>query len=107
MQQRFVIALALMGSPALLVMDEPTSALDPVIAARTMALLSQYLNTRDSALLLITHDIGLAARHVDRLLVMDDGALVEDATTQKLLESPQTPAAKALSAHRTWLEMPC
>jgi len=107
MQQRFVIAMALIGTPDLLVMDEPTSALDPVVAALTIDLLENYLTQRDTALLLITHDLGLAARRVDRLMVMDAGRIVEDAPTAQMLSSPQTPAARALCAHRNWLELPC
>ena len=107
MQQRFVIAMALIGTPELLVMDEPTSALDPVVAAGTMDLLDIYLSDRDTALLLITHDLGLAARRVDRLMVMDDGHIVEDAATRQFLDAPETQAAKSLCAHRNWLELPC
>ncbi|MEO0766888.1 MAG: ATP-binding cassette domain-containing protein [Pseudomonadota bacterium] len=107
MQQRFVIAMALIGTPDLLVMDEPTSALDPVVAAGTMDLLEDYLRDRQTALLLITHDLGLAARRVSRLMVMDAGQIVEDASTQAFLASPKTRAAKALCAHRNWLELPC
>lgn len=107
MQQRFVIAMALIGTPDLLVMDEPTSALDPVVAAGTMDLLDAYLKDRQTALLLITHDLGLAARRVHRLMVMDDGKIVEDAPTEQFLNAPATHAAKALCAHRNWLELPC
>ncbi|MEL6958464.1 MAG: ATP-binding cassette domain-containing protein [Pseudomonadota bacterium] len=107
MQQRFVIAMALIGTPDLLVMDEPTSALDPVVAARTMDLLDDYLEDRETALLLITHDLGLAARRVSRLMVMDAGRIVENAPTPQFLALPQTQVAKALCAHRNWLELPC
>lgn len=107
MQQRFVIAMALIGTPDLLVMDEPTSALDPVVAAGTMDLLDLYLTDRETALLLITHDLGLAARRVSRLMVMDAGRIVEDAPTARFLSKPQTQAAQALCAHRNWLELPC
>jgi ABC-type glutathione transport system ATPase component len=107
MQQRFVIAMALIGTPDLLVMDEPTSALDPVVAAGTMDLLDLYLTDRETALLLITHDIGLAAWRVSRLMVMHAGRIVEDAPTARFLSAPQTQAAQALCAHRNWLELPC
>lgn len=107
MQQRFVIAMALIGTPDLLVMDEPTSALDPVVAAGTMDLLDLYLTDSETALLLITHDLGLAARRVSRLMVMHAGRIVEDAPTARLLSAPQTQAAQALCAHRNWLELPC
>lgn len=107
MQQRFVIAMALIGTPDLLVMDEPTSALDPVVAAGTMDLLDSYLTDRETALLLITHDLGLAAKRVSRLMVMHAGRIVEDAPTARFLSAPQTQAAQALCAHRNWLELPC
>ena len=106
MQQRFVIAMAFIGQPALIIMDEPTSALDPIIAASTMALLEQQLAGHKTALLLITHDLALAARRVDRLLVIDDGQIVEDAATSVLLASPSSSAARALVAHRSWVVLP-
>ena len=102
MQQRFVIAMALIGTPQLMVLDEPTSALDPVVAARTMDLLDHALETSKTAMLLTTHDLGLAAKRVTRLMVMDAGRIAEDAGTQLLLEAPQSPAAKALVHHRCW-----
>ncbi|MEM8803114.1 MAG: ATP-binding cassette domain-containing protein [Pseudomonadota bacterium] len=107
MQQRFVIAMALIGSPDLIVLDEPTSALDPVVAADTMDLLDESLSDGETAMILITHDLGLAAKRVSQLMVMDAGRLVEHATTADLLERPSSVAAKALSAHRSWLEVPC
>jgi len=107
MQQRFVIAMALIGAPDLIVLDEPTSALDPVVAAATMALLGDFLAGRDTAMILITHDLGLAARRVDRLMVMEAGHLVEEGPTEEILERSQTQAAKALCAHRNWFALPC
>lgn len=107
MQQRFVIAMALLGTPELLVMDEPTSALDPVVAARTMQLLETVLSVQQTALLLITHDLGLVARRVNRLMVMHEGNIVEDAPTVDILENPTTPTAVALTQHRSWLTLPC
>ncbi|MEM9796999.1 MAG: ATP-binding cassette domain-containing protein [Pseudomonadota bacterium] len=107
MQQRFVIAMALIGRPVLIVMDEPTSALDPVVAAGTMDLLDRYLAGTRTAMLLITHDLGLAARRADRLLVMSEGCVVEDRRTDALLVAPRTTAARALVAHRSWASLPC
>jgi len=107
MQQRFVIAMALIGAPDLIVLDEPTSALDPVVAAATMNLLGQFLKDKETAMILITHDLGLAAQHVDTLMLMDAGHLVEQGRTSDILERPKTQAAKALSAHRCWRSLPC
>lgn len=107
MQQRFVIAMAMIGAPDVLVMDEPTSALDPIVAVRTMVLLDEQLRGASTAMLLITHDLGLAAQYVTRLLVMDGGRLVEDSPTRALLEQPQSQTAKSLCAHRSWLSLPC
>jgi ABC-type glutathione transport system ATPase component len=102
MQQRFVIAMALIGKPDLLVLDEPTSALDPVVAANTMDLLDAVLDDGQTAMLLITHDLGLAARRVNRLMVMDAGRIAEDAPAEALLQQPRTEAAKILASHRSW-----
>ncbi len=107
MQQRFVIAMALIGAPALLILDEPTSALDPLVAAATMDLLDRHLAAADTGLLLITHDLGLAARRVDRLMVMDDGRIVEDAPTLALLGAPATAPGQRLVEHRSWAALPC
>ncbi|GFE52321.1 hypothetical protein So717_40740 [Roseobacter cerasinus] len=107
MQQRFVIAMALIGTPDLIVLDEPTSALDPVVAAATMDLLDRHLDGRETAMMLITHDLGLAARRVFQLMVMHDGQLVEQAPTDDILLRPQTRAAQALVAHRNWMALPC
>ena len=107
MQQRFVIAMALIGTPELLVMDEPTSALDPVVAAGTMELLDGYLASRDTALMLITHDLGLAAGRVARMMVMHEGRIVEDCETSVMLARPASEAARMLCAHRNWMSLPC
>jgi len=107
MQQRFVIALALIGAPKLLILDEPTSALDPVIAAATMELVDRHLEASETAMLLITHDLGLAVKRAERILVLDAGQIIEDAPTSKLLAAPASSAAKALVAHRNWAVLPC
>lgn len=107
MQQRFVIAMALLGAPDLIVLDEPTSALDPVVAAATMGLLDRHLHGRDTAMMLVTHDLGLASKRVSQLIVMADGRVVEHAPTEDILRHPQSAAARALAAHRNWMALPC
>ena len=107
MQQRFVIAMALIGAPKLLILDEPTSALDPVIAAATMKLVDRHLAASGTAMLLITHDLGLAAKRAERIWVLDAGRIVEDAPTAKLVAQPASAVARALVAHRNWAVLPC
>jgi len=107
MKQRFVIAMALIGRPDLIVLDEPTSALDPVVAAMSMDLLDGHLDGTRTAMMLITHDLGLAARRVSKLMVLHDGRLVEEGATEDLLLRPETAPAKALAGHRNWAEVPC
>ncbi len=107
MQQRFVIAMALLPRPALLILDEPTSALDPIIAAATLDLIDRHLDGEKTTLVIVTHDLGLAAARADRLLVMEEGQVVEDAATAHLLLRQQSAAARALVTHRVWAELPC
>lgn len=107
MQQRFVIALALLSRPELLILDEPTSALDPVIAAATLELVESHSVKTGTTILVVTHDLGLAAARADWLLVLDAGRIVEDAATPELLARPKSAAARALVSHRNWAELPC
>lgn len=107
MQQRFVIAMALLGRPSLLILDEPTSALDPVIAAATMSLLDQHLYGSSTAMLLITHDLGLATTRADRVLVLENGRIIEDGKTSQILTSPASDAARTLVANRNWAVLQC
>ena len=74
---------------------------------RLPRLLDAQLSGAETAMLLITHDLGLAAQHVSQLLVMHDGHIVESASTEALLNNPQTEQARALSAHRSWLAISC
>lgn len=107
MQQRFVIAMALIKSPDLIVLDEPTSALDPVVVVATMDLFDTQLDNCKTAVILITHDLGLAAWRVSQLMVIHEGQIVKCATTEDILQRPQTDASKVLIAHRSWLTLPC
>ena len=98
MCQRVMIAIALACEPALLIADEPTAALDPTTERAVMDLLAGLIRDRGMALLLITHDLGLAARHADRVAVMADGRLVETAATGALFAGPRSPQARRLIA---------
>ena len=107
MQQRFVIAMALIGFPDLLVLDEPTSALDPIVSAATMDLLDRHLKDSHTAMMLITHNLGLLVRRSKRLLVMHEGRVVEQGATEDILQHPKTVFSRVLVAHRTWMVASC
>ncbi len=79
MCQRIGIAIALAGDPGLLVADEPTTALDVTIQAQVLDLIAELRRERGLSVLLITHDMGVAARMADRILVMYAGSIVEEA----------------------------
>jgi oligopeptide/dipeptide ABC transporter ATP-binding protein len=91
MRQRALIAMALACFPAVLVADEPTSALDPVVQAGIVALLRRLRDERGAALLLATHDLGLAARLCDRIAVLYAGRIVEHGTASEVLARPRHP----------------
>ncbi|MDK9721495.1 MAG: ABC transporter ATP-binding protein [Rhodospirillales bacterium] len=76
--QRAYLAMTLAQSPLLLIADEPTSALDPDLAAQVMDLIERQTGAQGMALLLITHDIDLAQEHCARILVMQEGRIVEE-----------------------------
>lgn len=98
LRQRVMIALALMNEPAVLVADEPTTALDTTIQAQILQLFSTISDRQ--ALILITHDLGVAAEVCDRLIVMYAGCILEEGPTQAVLESPQHPYTQGLLACR-------
>jgi oligopeptide/dipeptide ABC transporter ATP-binding protein len=95
-RQRIAIAIAIAAQPRLLVADEPTSALDSVVQAQVMALIATLVAERGMALLLITHDIALAAHAVDRLAILYAGRLVETGPVRELLREPRHPYTRAL-----------
>ncbi len=98
LRQRVMIAMAVACRPKLLVADEPTTALDVTIQAQIMALLRRLRNERGMALLLITHDLGLVAQNVDRVVVMYAGYAVEEARVEALFAEPLHPYTRGLLA---------
>jgi peptide/nickel transport system ATP-binding protein len=91
MRQRAMIAMALALNPALLLADEPTTALDVTVQAQIMSLLSALQESRGTAIVLITHDLGVVAGHADRVLVMYAGRVAETAGADALFHAPRHP----------------
>jgi oligopeptide/dipeptide ABC transporter ATP-binding protein len=91
MRQRVMIAIALAGRPQLLIADEPTTALDVTIQAQVLSLMRTLRQETGTAILLITHDLGVVAEMADRVVVMYAGQVVEQATVQDLFDMPQHP----------------
>ena len=98
LRQRVMIAIALAGSPRLLIADEPTTALDVTIQAQVLDLLDELRKKQGMALLLITHDLGVVARMADRVGVMYAGQLVEDAPREAFFTRPAHPYSVRLFA---------
>lgn len=98
MRQRVMIAIALSCDPRLLIADEPTTALDVTIQAQILGLMLDLKERRNTAILLITHDLGVVAETCQRVLVMYAGRKVEEATVQDLFDRPLHPYTQALLA---------
>jgi oligopeptide/dipeptide ABC transporter ATP-binding protein len=96
LRQRVMIAIAAACRPKLLIADEPTTALDVTIQAQIMALLASLRRERAMSLLLITHDLGLVAQNVERVIVMYAGHQVEEAATAELFAEPLHPYTQGL-----------
>ena len=96
MRQRAVIAMALSCNPALLVADEPTTALDVTVQAQILDLLRKLQKTHGSAIVFITHDLGVMAELADRIMVMYAGRIVERSGKADILANPRHPYTRAL-----------
>ncbi|WP_053640919.1 MULTISPECIES: dipeptide ABC transporter ATP-binding protein [unclassified Streptomyces] len=96
MRQRALIAMALACEPRLLVADEPTTALDVTVQAQILDLLHELRRETGTALLLVTHDVGVAAESVDEVLVMRDGREVERGSVAGVLGAPSEPYTRKL-----------
>lgn len=96
MLQRAMIAMALACGPELLIADEPTTALDVTIQAQILQLLNELKEEFGMSILLITHDMGVAAEMADRIIVMYAGRIVEEAAVSQLFELPHHPYTRGL-----------
>ena len=94
-QQRVVIAMALLNNPALLIMDEPTTALDVTVEAAVLDLIAELRRDFDTAIMYITHNLGVVARVSTRVGVMYAGEMVERATVEEIYKTPSTPTPRA------------
>ena len=98
MRQRLAIALAIALEPPLLIADEPTTSLDVAVAGQVMAELSSLCKELGSALLLITHDLAMAARWCERMAMLDGGRKVDDGPSRQLLREPRSDVGQRLVA---------
>ncbi|HEX3560469.1 MAG TPA: ABC transporter ATP-binding protein [Pyrinomonadaceae bacterium] len=96
MRQRVMIAMALACDPKLLIADEPTTALDVTIQAQILELIDELRRTRNLAVLLITHDLGVVAEVADRVAVMYTGRIVEESPVEELFARPKHPYTEGL-----------
>ncbi|MCG8710231.1 ABC transporter ATP-binding protein [Brenneria sp. 4F2] len=106
MKQRVLIAIAIALKPALIIADEPTSALDVTVQKRVLDLLDELRRENGTAVLFVTHDLGVAAERADRLLVFQKGYIQEQGPTHVLLNAPRSQYARALLADVPSLNAP-
>ncbi|NLT57568.1 MAG: ABC transporter ATP-binding protein [Clostridiales bacterium] len=96
MKQRIVIAIALACNPKLLIADEPTTALDVTIQAQVLEMMSRLKSTRNTAMLLITHDLGIVAQNCDHVAILYAGKVIEYGTVRQVFKQHLHPYTKGL-----------
>jgi peptide/nickel transport system ATP-binding protein len=96
MRQRIMIALALVLRPSLLIADEPTTALDVIVEAQILGILADLRDNFDTALLLITHNLGIVAEACNRVAVMYAGEIVEEGDARQVFSEPAHPYTREL-----------
>jgi oligopeptide transport system ATP-binding protein len=98
MQQRIMIAMALSCNPELIIADEPTTSLDVTVQAQILEIIARLRSEQDTAAIIITHNLGVVARYVDRVNVMYAGNLVETGPTEVIYAQPEHPYTLGLLA---------
>jgi peptide/nickel transport system ATP-binding protein len=106
LRQRVMAAIALIGSPSLIIADEPTTALDVTVQAQLLSLLAELRDEFGCGILFITHDLAVAAQITDRIAVMYAGRIAESGPTARLLASPSHPYTAGLLGARLSLDTP-
>ena len=104
MRQRVMIAMALLAKPRLLLADEPTTALDVTIQAQVLDLMAELGRETGTAIILVTHDLGVVARLCDRVVVLYGGRVMEEAPAEILFDAPAHPYTRGLLAAMPRLE---
>ncbi len=102
-RQRIMIAMALACEPDVLIADEPTTALDVTVQKQILALIAELVAERGMALVLISHDLGVVAQNVQRMLVMYGGSVVESGAAAEVFRAPAHPYTRGLLAARPGL----
>jgi oligopeptide transport system ATP-binding protein len=106
MQQRIMIAMALSCKPELIIADEPTTSLDVTVQAQILETIADLRSKLHTAVMIITHNLGVVARYVDRVNVMYAGALVESGPTEMIYAEPKHPYTLGLLASVPRLDSP-
>lgn len=106
MQQRFLLAMALMESPEVVILDEPTSALDAMIAAQVLKEVQRIVKDRGVTVMMVTHDIALATSFATSLAILMSGTIVEQGATDAIIANPKHDYTKDLVSHRRWRRAP-
>jgi ABC-type dipeptide/oligopeptide/nickel transport system ATPase component len=98
MNQRVMIAMALVNEPSLLIADEPGTALDVTVQAQTLHLMRDQVERHGTAVLFVSHNLGVVREFADRLYVIYKGRIVEHGSTEAVFERPMHPYTRALMA---------
>ncbi len=106
MQQRVMIAMALSCNPELLIADEPTTSIDVTVQAQLLELIDNLRSQFGTAVIIITHNLGIVARYVDRVIVMYAGQLMETGPTADIYGEPRHPYTMGLLASVPRLDLP-